>query len=180
MKSSKYHFQSSLVKSTSIIAVSLLFLIQCTDSKVEDIGFKDDIKEHFGNMNYKEIVFDNNTSLSKKVGVEYQRGDGILRDGKGKELSYKWAFLAGENGDLLTGYIGTSQMVTTAALELTRDETKDAIRRCSKKDGVQDMFACMDRVMARVESDCQASLSIEECKAACWLTPDVCRARPFP
>lgn len=175
MNNSPMHLRSSVVMLTIITAISLLFLVQCNESKVDDFGFRENIEEHFGDMNYGKTVFAKEISSSNKIGVEYQRGNGIFKDGKGKELSYKWAFLLGENGQLLTGYIGTSNMTSTVAVELTRDETKDALRRCSAKDDINEVFACFDRVVATLISDCQSSMSIDECRAACWYDLDQCR-----
>jgi hypothetical protein len=154
------------------IAVSLLFLVQCKGSNVEDFGFQEDIKEHFGEMNYAKTVFANKISSRNKV--DYQRGSGILEDGDGKELNYKWAYLIGENGDLLAGYLGTSLMTSTTTVELTRDETRDAIRRCARIGEVSDRFACFDRVVEKMASDCQNSLDFEDCKVHCFYDPGLC------
>ena len=174
MKSSKKKYQPNLGKLTFIIAISLLFLVQCKESRVDDFGFQEEINEHFGGMNYKEIVFAENVSSSNKADVDYQSGDGTLKGENGNELNYKWAFLTGENGDLLTVYIGTSQVDSTTVVELTRGEARQRLRNCSRKADAEEMFACMDEVMAQVENDCDFSMSIEECREACWLTPNSC------
>lgn len=178
MKSSRKHFRfglGKLVFMLIVMAVSLLFLVQCKGAEVEDL-FQEDIKEHFGDMNYAEIAFAKNISSRDKAGIDYQRGSGVFEDRNGKKMSYKWAYLIDENGDLLAGYIGTSSMASTTAVELTRDEAKDALRRCAQKDDVKERFACFDRVVEKIFSDCQFSLSLSDCKEQCWLDPSQCKA----
>jgi len=178
MRNLRKHLPSGLRRPTFALAVmtgSLLFLVQCRSSDVGDFGFQKNIAEHFGDMHYAKTTFSSKMPPRKTFGVYFQSGEGALLDRDGQELSYKWIYLTGDNGDLLTGYIGTSRMTSTVAVALTRDETKEAIRRCAANDDINERFACFDRVVDKMVKDCQFSMSFADCQEACFYDPSQCR-----
>jgi len=179
MKEVRRRLQSARRKPTlglAAMTLSLLFLVQCRTSNVGDFGFQKNIAEHFGDMHYAKTIFSRSMPTRKTFAVYFQSGQGALLDRDGRELSYKWAYLTGDNGDLLTGYIGTSRMTSTVAVALTRDETKEAIRQCAAIDDIDARFACFDRVVDKMVEDCQSSMSSTDCHEACFYDPSQCRA----
>lgn len=158
----------------AIIMASALLLVQCTALGTEDFGFQEEIQQYFGDMHYGKTVFADTLSPVSKSDINYQEGAGELVGADGDAQTYKWVYLTGVDGDLLSGYIGTSAMDSTTVVELTQDETKDALRRCAAQDDHDQRTACLDRVVDAIFVDCQASLSLDDCHEQCWLTPDAC------
>jgi len=179
MKNARTSLQSGRRKPTlglAVMTVSLLFLVQCRSSNVEDFGFHKNITEHFGGMHYAKTIFSRSVPTRRTFAVYFQSGQGALLDRDGRELSYKWAYLTGDNGDLLTGYIGTSRMTSTVAVALTRDETGKKLEGCGKIDDVSDRFDCFDKVLEEMVNDCQFSMSLADCHEACFYDLSQCRA----
>lgn len=134
-----------------------------------------DLRDHFGDMHFAAFVLAEGAGATSQSDLEYQVGEGAVKDRTGAQIAYRWAFLRSPTQGLHSGFLGTGNTSHTFAVELSREETRDAIRRCNVIDDTPTRFACFDRVVAQMVSDCQNSMTIEECHEACFYDLSQCR-----
>lgn len=173
---SRASLQGGLVMAFAATAIGSLLLTRFFALRdVRHFGFKATVKAHFGGMEYSAFPLTSRFRVVRKSALRYQQGSGAGLGRSGKKLEYRWAFLTSTAGDPLAGYLGTSEMTSTQSVGLTRGQTRDAIRRCSAIDDTPDRFACYDRVVAQMVSDCQQSMSVEDCHEQCFYDLSQCR-----
>jgi hypothetical protein len=142
--------------------------------EIGEFGFRPVLKAHFSGMGSSGFGLTSRLRVVRRSAVRYQQGSGSSLGRSGEELEYRWAFVTSTTGDPLAGYLGTSEMTSTQSVALTRGETRDAIRRCATIDDTPTRFACFDAVVAQMVSDCQHSMSVEDCHEQCFYDLSQC------
>ncbi|MGI9394916.1 MAG: hypothetical protein ACR2OY_09740 [Boseongicola sp.] len=162
--------------SYSLLGLGLCtLLVQCSGVSQPGPAVSSAADSYFVGDHYSSFVVDEAAAARASGETRLFRGEGR---NEANSTTYKWMVALAQDGSPTFGYISTPAQTTTKAVALTQDETRDRLRQCSKDNAgkpASDLFACMDGVMAQVESDCQNSLSIAECMAACWYDQGICK-----
>ncbi|WP_411030693.1 hypothetical protein [Spongiimicrobium sp. 3-5] len=161
----------------ALLALIVLFcLAQCRTGK-EPSAFDQSISSHFGDMHFSKVNFKTNGSV-KSLGYTYHEGQGSIHDRKGKSFGYKWAAVGLIKNGLLAVYIGTERMEKGTDVLLTQEEVRKVIDLCTDKTDRDEIWDCLDRVIAKAISDCELSFVKAPCLENCWWDSNACKDLP--
>ena len=156
----------SVARLALLISMSFLF-IQCTSHK--QFGFSDEIKQHFGDMTYREVIIPNNYGFNSRSSLKSTKGEGTVEGKNGRRVNYRYYMITDDQGEIGGFYLGTNQLNDTGPVRMTHDEANDRLNEC-KEMADEDYFLCVDALVDQIIAECDLTDSndIEECTKHCW------------
>jgi hypothetical protein len=149
--------------------MSFLFT-QCSNDK--QLGFSDDIKKHFGDMKYREVIFPKYVGFNPKSDLQSIKGKGAVKDKLAKPINYSWYLITDDKGEIGGFYLGSDNSNSTGTVEMTKGEGTRRLRNCKAQGG--DINECVAKVMTDWWMDCISSSTPEECEIHCWMNDHKC------
>jgi len=145
--------------------------IQCSNS--EQLGFSVDIKKHFGDMRYREVIIPNNTDFNPKSDLQSIKSQGTVKDKLSKPINYRWYIIADNKGEIGGFYLGTDKMNSINPVKMSREEAKRRLAHCKEDvpitDDDKEFKQCIDLLVGQILDDCfMKGATADGCAEHCW------------
>lgn len=147
-----------------------LFFTQCSDNK--KLSFSEEIKQHFGDMNYREIIFPNSEGFDWQSDLQSVKGKDTIRNKLGKLIHYRWFFIEDKKGVIGGFYLGSDDLNSIGTVTMTHSEASRRYEICKKEQG-ESRHKCEDQLVADILNGCYFS-SDEDCEKNCWFNSQLC------
>lgn len=154
---------------------AIVFLTSCGGSK--QFGFEEEIKEHFGDMNYAEIIISENIDFDADSELTAFKGKVTRADENGNPVNFSWLYVEDANGETGGFYWGFDDLKSTGIAQMTKGEHDTIYRHC-KTLGDSAKRDCIHTLGMAKRRDCLilGRESKEQCETHCWyqIDPDYC------